>query len=224
MAVRQAEKELECEMPDPSSQPKPDQTEHVSIDIRTPDQRLRMFVSSTLQELADERRAAREAIEGLRLTPVMFEFGARPHPPGDLYRAYLRQSQVFVGLYWERYGWVAPGEQRSGLEDEYELSGTLPKLIYVKKPALGREARLEALLERVRSDDMVSYKAVETLAELQKLLPDDLALLLTEHFDRGQPPVTPVRGEHDFLGVFPIPLTRLILTDVSEGSHLGPLL
>ena len=30
--------------------------------IRTPDQRLRVFVSSTLQELANERAVAREAI------------------------------------------------------------------------------------------------------------------------------------------------------------------
>src|SRR5205085_11602247 len=77
--------------------------------IRTPDQRLRVFVSSTLQELAAERAVIREAIERLRLTPVMFELGARPHPPRDLYRAYLAQSDVFVGIYWERYGWLAPG-------------------------------------------------------------------------------------------------------------------
>ena len=55
--------------------------------IRTPDQRLRVFVSSTLQELAAERQAAREAIARLHLAPVMFELGARPHPPQDLYRA-----------------------------------------------------------------------------------------------------------------------------------------
>ncbi|MGH3286236.1 MAG: DUF4062 domain-containing protein, partial [Streptosporangiaceae bacterium] len=41
--------------------------------IRTPDRRLRVFVSSTLGELADERRAVSRAIEALRLTPVMFE-------------------------------------------------------------------------------------------------------------------------------------------------------
>ena len=41
-----------------------------------------------------------------RLTPVMFELGARPHGPQDLYRAYLAQSDVFVGLYWQRYGLV----------------------------------------------------------------------------------------------------------------------
>jgi hypothetical protein len=65
--------------------------------IRTPDQRLRVFVSSTLAELAAERAAVREAIERLQLTPVLFELGARPHPPRDLYRAYLEQSQIFVG-------------------------------------------------------------------------------------------------------------------------------
>lgn len=60
--------------------------------IRTPDQRLRVFVSSTLQELSDERNAAKRAIGKLRLAPVMFELGARPHPPRDLYRAYLEQA------------------------------------------------------------------------------------------------------------------------------------
>src|SRR2546422_1275078 len=61
--------------------------------IRTPDQRVRVFVSSTLDELAPERAAAREAITQLRLTPVLFESGARPYPPRELYRAYLARSE-----------------------------------------------------------------------------------------------------------------------------------
>ena len=83
--------------------------------ITTPDRRLRVFVSSTLQELAGERRAIQAVITQLRLTPVMFELGARPHPPRDLYRAYLAQSDVFVGVYAGSYGWVAPEEEVSGL-------------------------------------------------------------------------------------------------------------
>ena len=90
--------------------------------IHTPDQRLRVFVSSTQQELAAERQAVRDAVASLRLVPVMFELGARPHPPRQVYRAYLAQSQVFVGVYWQSYGWVAPGEQVSALEDEYRLA------------------------------------------------------------------------------------------------------
>jgi hypothetical protein len=65
--------------------------------VRTPDQRLRVFVSSTLGELADERRAVARAISALRLTPVLFEAGARPHPPQEVYRAYLAQSDVSSG-------------------------------------------------------------------------------------------------------------------------------
>ena len=95
--------------------------------ILTPDQRLRVFVSSTLEELADERRAVARAISALRLTPVMFESGARPHPPRRLYEAYVAQSDIFIGLYWEHYGWVAPDMQLSGLEDEFDLSRSLPR-------------------------------------------------------------------------------------------------
>jgi Domain of unknown function (DUF4062) len=46
--------------------------------IRTPDQRLRVFVSSTLGELAAERHAVSRAIAALRLTPVLFELGGCP--------------------------------------------------------------------------------------------------------------------------------------------------
>jgi Domain of unknown function (DUF4062) len=72
--------------------------------IRTPDQPLRVFVSSTLGELSDERRSVERVTSTLLLTPVMFEFGARPHPPRDLHRADLALSDVFIGLYWHRYG------------------------------------------------------------------------------------------------------------------------
>ena len=152
--------------------------------IRTPDQRLRVFVSSTLQELSEERAGARDAITALRLSPVMFELGARPHPPRDLYRAYLEQSDIFIGIYWQRYGWIAPDMEISGLEDEYRLSGDKPRLIYIKLAANEREPRLKALLDRVEGDG-VSYKPFTTAAELRGLIEDDLAMLLTERFAQG---------------------------------------
>src|SRR5262245_27708022 len=146
--------------------------------IRTPDQRVRVFVSSTLQELADERAAARSAIQHLRLTPVMFELGARAHPPRDLYRAYLDQSDVFLGIYWERYGWIAPGEAVSGLEDEYLLSGAKPRLLYVKRTET-REERLKELIQRIERDDCTSYRPFSSAEELEDLIENDLALMLT---------------------------------------------
>ncbi|WP_345801577.1 DUF4062 domain-containing protein [Microbacterium sp. AZCO] len=154
--------------------------------IRTPDQRLRVFVSSTLKELEPERRAVRAAIEAMQFAPVMFELGARPHPPRDLYRSYLAQSDVFVGIYAERYGWVAPGEEISGLEDEYALSGPLPHLMYIKEPAPEREERLTTLLDRIRSDDRSSYKSFRDAEELAQLVQADLATLLAERFDASR--------------------------------------
>ena len=76
--------------------------------ILTPDQRVRCYFLD-VGELAEERAAALRAIRRLHLVPVLFESGARPHPPQSMYRAYLEQSQIFVGIYWQRYGWVGPG-------------------------------------------------------------------------------------------------------------------
>ena len=156
----------------------------------------------------------REVIERLALSPVMFELGARPHPPRSLYRAYLAQSDIFIGVYWESYGWVAPGEEVSGLEDEYNLAPDVPMLIYVKRSEQ-RKDRLDSLLRRIREDDRASYVAFDDAEQLGPLLTSDLATLLAERFDessrrRSVPP-------HVVAGVAlseildpPRPLTRLI--------------
>ncbi|MFH8249309.1 ATP-binding protein [Microbacterium sp. B2969] len=177
--------------------------------IRTPDQRIRVFVSSTLRELEPERQAARAAIELLHLAPVMFELGARPHPPRALYRAYLAQSDIFVGVYWEQYGWVAPGEEVSGLEDEYRLADSdMPKLIYVKEPA-ERDERLAVLMARIRDDDTASYKSFADADELARLLETDLATLLAERFDAGRPTMAAAVAE-PVTGRMPTPSTAIL--------------
>src|ERR1044072_3782645 len=179
--------------------------------INTPDQRLRVFVSSTLEELAAERRAVRDAVSTLRLVPVMFELGARPHQPREVYRAYLAQSQVFIGIYWQRYGWVAPGEQVSGLEDEYLLSAGLPRLVYVKTPAPDREPGLAELLARIKNEGDVSYQRFTDAAELQRLVENDLAVLLSERFALTQPQGGGTPGDAvPTAGALPVPLTSLV--------------
>ncbi|MGC5224334.1 ATP-binding protein [Micromonospora sp. DT81.3] len=151
--------------------------------IRTPDQRIRVFISSTLRELADERLAVRAAVERMGLAPVMFELGARPHPPRELYRSYLAQSDVFIGIYADSYGWVAPGEEISGLEDEYRLApASMPKLIYIKASD-GRDPRLAELIDRIRSDDTAAYLPFRNAEDLERQVAADLATLLAERFD-----------------------------------------
>ena len=193
-----------------------------SSSIRTPDQRLRVFVSSTLRELENERRGIRAAIERLRMAPVMFELGARPHPPRDLYRAYLDQSDVFVGIYGERYGWVAPGEEVSGLEDEYRLARPeMPKLIYLREPAR-REERLDELIARIQADDTASYKSYASVEELVELVEADLATLLAERFDASRVELLPA-GPASASARIPAMYTRLIGRDEEVAAVLDLL-
>jgi predicted ATPase len=182
--------------------------------IRTPDQRLRVFVSSTLEELAAERGAVRAAIEQLRLAPVMFESGAQPHPPQAVYRAYLEQSDIFIGIYWQRYGWVGPGMTMSGLEDELRLAAIMPRLLYVKVPAPEREPGLRRMLESIRAEGTLSYKKFADAAELGELVASDLATMLSARF--GEP------DRDARLPVLPSPVTAMVGrdTDMQEVTRM----
>jgi predicted ATPase/class 3 adenylate cyclase len=190
--------------------------------ILTPDQRVRVFISSTLEELAAERAAARRAIRRLHLVPVWYESGARPHPPRSMYRAYLAQSQVFVGIYWQRYGWVGPGMDISGLEDEYRLAAGKPMLLYLKRPAPDQEPRLTAMIDAIRAAGTVSYRAFTTPRELERLLADDLAVLLSESFagaaaGTGAPERSPAGpGEAEL----PTGTVTFLLTDIEGSTRL----
>jgi predicted ATPase len=148
-------------------------------------QRLRVFVSTAIGELAAERAAAAEAIAGLLLAPVLFELGERSSSPRSMYRAYLDHSDIFVGVYWQRYGWVAPGMGVSDLEDQYDLTSDRPRLIYVKEPAESRDPRLQGFLDKIEAEGMAAYKVFSAPEQLATLLADDLAVLLTERFETG---------------------------------------
>lgn len=182
--------------------------------IRTPDHHLRVFVSSTLRELEPERRAVRKAITKLHLAPVMFESGARPHPAQDLYQAYLSQSHIFIGIYWQSYGWQGPGMQVSGLEDEYIRSAGLPRLIYIKHPAPDRDPALDRMLAHIRDENSSSYKHFATPDELSDLVEDDLILLLTEYFETARTgELSLVNPNPTILNNLPIPRNPIIGRD-----------
>jgi hypothetical protein len=130
------------------------------------ERRLRVFISSSPGELTDEREAARAAIRTLRLTPWP--------------RRAVESSDVFVGLYWQRYGWKSDAAASSVVEDEYLRSSDVPRLVYVKEPAPERDAELNRLL-----DGMPSRRAFASPGELAELLLDDLAALLSQRFHGG---------------------------------------
>ena len=154
--------------------------------IRTPDQRLRVFVSSAKHGLDAERRAARAAIARMQLAPVMLELGAHPHPPRSLYRSYIEQSDVFLGIYAFSDDGAEPVETVRGLEEEYDLAPAgIPKLIYIKASDAS-DGRLTHLTARIGDDDAAEYMTFTSAAELEDQIASDLATLLAERFAQSR--------------------------------------
>lgn len=129
---------------------------------QTTQDRLRIFVSSRIQECKAERKTVQEAIRSLGHEPVLFEhLGARPYSPRDLYLSRLRDSQAMVAIYRSGYGYidVTNGMEISGLEDEYLFAKQEGKdtLYYIWHSEEGRDQRLQLMINEILGGPSVSY-------------------------------------------------------------------
>lgn len=110
---------------------------------------LKIFISSTITDLGPEREAIKEAIQELQLEPVFAEgFGARPGAPREECLKAVRESDIYIGLFWQRYGYITD-RGVSATEEEYQEAREAgkPILIYIKEPA-----QRELLLTRFLRD------------------------------------------------------------------------
>src|SRR5262245_48726052 len=91
--------------------------------------RIRVFVSSKLQELADERRAVKSVLEEMFADTYLFEMdaGARPQTISQTVRPELDAADLYIGIFWKSYG--------TYIAEEYEYARKLGKdcLIYEKR-------------------------------------------------------------------------------------------
>jgi tetratricopeptide (TPR) repeat protein len=149
-------------------------------------EKLRVFVSSTIKECAEERAVAKRAIKSLNHEPILFEhIGARSRSPRELYLNRLETSDIFVGIYRNSYGWVAPGSTMSGIEDESQLASRkgMPRLLYILEPSQGRDPRLSALLERQIE---VTYWKFRNAEELFERIREDVEAEVTKRFHEAE--------------------------------------
>lgn len=80
----------------------------------------RVFVSSVIEGLEDERRAVAGAIREVGAEPVWFEeFGARDQDPEQAYLSEVDMSDVYVGILGSRYGGQDPATGYSATHAEY---------------------------------------------------------------------------------------------------------
>lgn len=95
----------------------------------------RVFLSSTFSDLAEYRKTVQGAIRQLGAIDVSMEhFGARDERPVDeCVRLVRRESDLFVGIYAHKYGYVPDGAEISISEMEYRAASEapLPRFIYL---------------------------------------------------------------------------------------------
>jgi len=95
----------------------------------------RVFLSSTFSDLSDYRKTVQEAIRQFGAIDVSMEhFGARDERPADeCVRLVKKESDLFVGIYAHRYGYIPDGSDISVSELEYRAASeaSLPRFIYI---------------------------------------------------------------------------------------------
>jgi hypothetical protein len=112
---------------------------------------VRVFISSVIGEYEEYRAAAREAVQLVGETPVMAEhdFGARPMSPREACLAGVRESDIYVGLFGCRYGYITD-RGISATEEEFEEAQRegIPTLVFVEEGE--KEPAQEEFLGRVK--------------------------------------------------------------------------
>src|SRR5215471_2839226 len=98
--------------------------------------KLRIFVSSTMKDLANERQAVCQRLLDFNFEPVNAEnWLPNGQQTWELIRDEIDTSDVFVLILGDRYGWIPPRETRSvtHLEYLYAIDQKLPILPFLKR-------------------------------------------------------------------------------------------
>ena len=107
----------------------------------------RVYISSTHEDLHDYRKSVADAIIKMGMLPISRdEIGRANDIQSDFLESYIRQAQVFIGVYAHKYadGEVSPTGEKSLIEREYELAVALGLhcLFYVVHPEAPWEAHM----------------------------------------------------------------------------------
>lgn len=108
-------------------------------------QTVKVFVSSTWEDLQSERALVLEGIRNLQFEHVAMEyFGADPRQPITVCLEKVRESDVYVGIIGHRYGKIVEKTGKSYTQIEYEEAKkrSMPCLIFIRSDDFPIPARL----------------------------------------------------------------------------------
>ena len=135
-----------------------------------------IFVSSVQKELAAERRAVRDFVEGDALLRRFFDvflfedLPASGRRPDELYLAEVERSAVYLGLFGNEYGFEGAA-RISPTEREFDRAAALGKerLVFVKgRDDKARHPKMRALIGK--ASDQLNRRRFGSIAELTALV------------------------------------------------------
>jgi tetratricopeptide (TPR) repeat protein len=157
---------------------------------------LTIFLSGTMEDLHEERTALREQGNLLPLYRVVAaeDWGARYRPPRELCVDAALESDVYLGLYGGRYGYIPRGEEISVTEWEFNTAREAgkPALIYIRRGRKGLKQK--KFLKRV-FDFEIGYNRrpeFENCDQLVAWVKEDLITLMEDLIEEpgGDVPAT----------------------------------
>lgn len=134
---------------------------------------VRVFVSSKMDELAEERAVVKRALEQLRVDAWVYEIdaGARPTTIRGTYLDELESADLYIGLFWKSWGEYT--------FDEYRYATRLGTdcLIYEKNVGSGeRDLQLQNFLDEIGDvPSGVTVARFESTDELEDSVQRDIA-------------------------------------------------
>src|SRR6516164_4737628 len=136
-------------------------------------ERLRIFISSRMLELAPERIAVRATLDQLNLDGWIFEMdaGARSQGIQQTYRQQIDDSDLYIGVFWRNYGDYTIDEFNYAKEKHKDC------LVYEKRTDIDgqRDPKLQEFLDQIgKVETGVTVRRFNTLEELREGVKQDV--------------------------------------------------
>ncbi len=138
---------------------------------------MKVFLSSTYVDLIEHRKAAHDALEQLGLHVIGMEsFGARPEDSTTACLNEVKESDLFVGIYAHRYGYIPKDSDSSITEQEFNHAQKLGKPIFgfvinedhawsPKHIEHDKKEKLNTFLSKVKNQPVEFFTTPDNLAQ-----------------------------------------------------------
>lgn len=138
---------------------------------------MKVFLSSTYIDLIEHRKAAHDALEQIGLHVIWMEaFGSRPEESTKACLKEVKESDLFVGIYAHRYGYIPDGKDISITEQEFIQAQESEKPIFgfvidedhlwhPKHIEHNKKTNLDAFLAKVKTQPVEFFTTPDNLAQ-----------------------------------------------------------